>query len=53
MDRFFQNSKDKSFIISMIDKGFSPESSGDIASNWRNSRVEISWIFETVLINFL
>lgn len=31
MDRFFQNSADKSFVISMMDKAFRPSKTGDIA----------------------
>lgn len=31
MDKFFQNSDDKSFVIAMMDKAFRPKSTGDIA----------------------
>ncbi len=32
MDKFFQNSADKSFVIAMMDKAFRPKKSGDIAT---------------------
>ena len=31
MDKFFQNSADKSFVIAMMDKAFRPQKTGDIA----------------------
>ncbi|MBU6140705.1 MAG: proline dehydrogenase family protein [Proteobacteria bacterium] len=32
MDKFFQNSADKSFVIAMMDKAFRPKKTGDIAT---------------------
>ena len=53
MDKFFQNSSDKSFVIAMMDKAFRPQSTKDIAKIIGEiPELKFLGFFETILINF-
>lgn len=53
MDKFFQNSEDKTFVISMMDKAFRPTKTGDIAKIIGEiPELKFFGFFETILVNF-